>query len=421
MQQLRVFLYGIKGSGMAALALYLQDFGLEVAGADVPEELFTELALRERRIRIYRFDEIGLDELSRYDIAVYSSAFSDRPLIAEAREKMPCFEYHCFVADLLKDQEVIGVAGTHGKTTLVGLLNQMLCDVNVIEGDGYGRYLGARRTVLEACEYRDHYLAYRPKLAVITAIELDHTDYFSSYKDYVDSFVRFAGNSKQTLVYDIYAQHFPQALTFGALPTSPFRYAVKRKDESGFKVDFAFPDGRVLTAELPFFGDHMVKLTLAALAVGYLNGYELEPMLKRLAHYQPVKRRLNIERRGCDCYIDDYAHQPSQIENMLKVARQLSPHNRLVAIFLPDRLSRLRDFYSEFKRTLELFDEAYLVFRDPAKEELERRMIDESVRIKSWNEKVGSGGEPTTFLFLSSKKISDLIEIVKANRTVRGR
>lgn len=322
MQQIRVLLYGIKGSGLAALALFLTDYGLKVSGYDVEDELFTEKALREREIDIYGFEEFSPWVLNNYDILVYSSAFKDRPELDVAKKRVATFEYHEFVAWFLKDQQVIAIAGTHGKTTLVGMLTQMLADVNVIEGDGYGRYLGSSVTILEACEYQDHFLSYRPELSVITAIELDHTDYFSTFEAYLESFRRFASRSRTALVFDPYRSDFAGALTFGPRAEDDYFYRIIARDQDGFVVDFSLPQQTLTGVALPFYGEHMVKLSLAALAVGQRLGYDLLTIVERLKHFVPVKRRLNISRCGPDHYIDDYAHQPSQIANMYQVDRK---------------------------------------------------------------------------------------------------
>ena len=93
--------------------------------------------------------------------------------------------------------EIIGVSGTHGKTTTTSFLYQMMDKkASTIIGDGTGSgYLNNNLLVLEACEYKNHFLKYHPSISIITNIELDHSDFFSNINDVISSFKCFINQS----------------------------------------------------------------------------------------------------------------------------------------------------------------------------------------------------------------------------------
>lgn len=416
MNKLRVALYGIKGSGLAALALYLDDYGFCVFGYDKGESLFTETRLKERGIKIINFEDLEADKEVPFDLLIYSSAYKDSEIIEKLKNYSCCFEYHEFLSFLLRDKRMIGVSGTHGKTTLVSLIDQMFeRKLDLIEGDGYGRGRGKEEIITECCEYRDHFLAYNPYYAVITSIELDHTDYFHSYQDYLESFINFAKRAKKVMVYDIYSSYFKDAIRVGTLEHSDYRYVIKMKDRKGFIVDIYTPKKIYKNLHLPFYGEHMIKLFTFALAIGLEEGKDDRRLINNLLGYKPARRRAEISRYEDYIIVDDYAHQPSQIENIYSLAAQIAPTYKKVVIFLPDRLSRLQDFYHEFKRALSLFDEAFVVNKDPQKEPLINQLTRES-KIKIYKKESLEAISQAIYLVLSSKKIDDIVSDIKEIR-----
>src|SRR5699024_6479263 len=115
---------------------------------------------------------------------IAGNAFSeDHEEIKKAKELgLPFYRYHEFLGEWSSRFTSIGVAGAHGKTSTTGLLAYVLdkhSPISYLIGDGTGK--GAKDSkyfVFEACEYRRHFLAYRPDYAIMTNIDFDHPDYF---------------------------------------------------------------------------------------------------------------------------------------------------------------------------------------------------------------------------------------------------
>src|SRR5699024_9958122 len=104
--------------------------------------------------------------------------------------------YHNFIGDFINDYTSIAITGSHGKTSTTGLLSHVLGGIQptsylIGDGTGFGRE-DADFFVLEACEYRRHFLAYSPDYAIITNIDFDHPDYYHDIKDVFSAFEEFA-------------------------------------------------------------------------------------------------------------------------------------------------------------------------------------------------------------------------------------
>ena len=182
---------GIKGSGMSALALILHDKGYTVQGSDIKKYFFTQKNLEEAEIPMYLFDK---DNIKEGMTIIAGNAFPDsHEEIARAKELgLPIKRYHDFLGEFSNNYKSIAITGSHGKTSTTGLLAHVLSGIketSYLIGDGTGS--GEREAeyfVLEACEYRRHFLAYETDYAIITNIDFDHPDYFESIEDVEDAF-----------------------------------------------------------------------------------------------------------------------------------------------------------------------------------------------------------------------------------------
>ena len=413
--RLRICLYGIKGSGLAALAAYLSDYGLDVYGYDKSEELFTDSELKKHNIVFKDFSYFSFDN-EDCDILIYSSAFREM-FLKETLRRYIKIEYHEFVAFILRGYKVIGVSGTHGKTTCVGMLDAMFNhSTSLIQGDGVGRFVDSDFVILECCEYMDHFLNYSPYIWVILSIELDHTDYFKNYTDYRNSFIKFANRCDRVLTYDLYHLDLNNEYLVGTRTDSTYYYNIKRSHDKGFIADLYISNDTIKNEQIDYIGEYMVKLYTFCLSVADMLGMNIEYARNNIRKFKCVKRRFNLSSVDNAIFVDDYAHQPSQIKNVFNSVSQMKPSYKKVLIFKPDRLSRINDFYNEFIKSFNLFDEVYLLNNDKDKEELVKRMVKENQKVKMYNSEVGKEKEDAVYCFLSSKKISNELEEVKLNR-----
>lgn len=186
---------GIKGSGMSSLAQILFDAGEQVQGSDVDKYFFTEQPLRERNIPIFTFNA---DNIKEGMTVIAGNAFpDDHPELVRAQEiGVEIIRYHKFLGEYIGNYTSIAITGAHGKTSTTGLMAHVVGGykpTSYLIGDGTGAgHENADFFVMEACEYRRHFLAYNPDYAVMTNIDFDHPDYFANIEDVYSAFQSLA-------------------------------------------------------------------------------------------------------------------------------------------------------------------------------------------------------------------------------------
>lgn len=405
---MKFYLIGIKGSGMSALALYLLDLNYVVTGVDISEELFTEKELLSRGVVISNFDNIKLVDI-KTNIVIYSSAYKDSEIVKYLKVKYPTFEYHEFLSYLLSSKKVIAISGTHGKTTACNMLDLILSHkTSLIEGDGVGRGNNSDYAIVEACEYKDHFLSYNPYISLVLPLTLDHTDYFHNINEYLTSFETFINQSKYCLIVNenkkyrlkgTYVENFKNRVKY--------KFIGINKCEVSYKIKgIKYP--KVI---LPFNSKHEVNISLACLIIADKLKVKLSEALKELRNYVGPQRRMKIKVIKNDIFIDDYAHQPEQMNEVLSFINRVKEDRETILFYKPDRISRLLDFKNEFVKVFNKFDKVYLIPYHDINEEVLKELISEKVNLYS-KLKIDKD-KRYVFAFLTSKSIIREIEQIK--------
>ncbi len=364
------YFIGIKGTGMAALALMLKGLGYEVAGSDIDKPLFTEQALRDQGIKIYPFNPDNLQD--NYQVIIGNAFGLDHPEVkaALANPTIKHFYYHEFLGQLMQNYETVAVAGTHGKTTTTALLAAVLAPyfpTGYLIGDGSGQ-LDATTTqlIVEACEFKRHFLAYQPDIAIITNIGYDHVDYYPTQAEYNAAFQEFAeqvstalvvyGDSETTQQLD----YDRELLYYGLKPTNDIQAINIDEGPNGMEFDVIWQGEYFGHFALPFVGSHQLLNSLAVITVAHLKGLSASEIAVGFNNYHGVKRRFVIEQVKDSIFIDDYAHHPTEIGVTLQAARIKYPQEKIVAVYKPHRASRIFHFATLFKAAFHLADEIIL-------------------------------------------------------------
>ncbi|GEK28556.1 UDP-N-acetylmuramate--L-alanine ligase [Furfurilactobacillus siliginis] len=363
------YFVGIKGSGMASLALILHDRGDRVEGSDIDQYTFTQRPLEQAGIKIYSFDPANLHEGLT---VIAGNAFPDtHPEIVRAKELgLTVVRYHEFLGQLMSGYTSIGVAGAHGKTSTTGLLAHVLSGIaptSYLVGDGTGKGTpNSRFFVFEADEYRRHFLAYHPDYAIMTNIDFDHPDYYKGIDDVYDAFETFAGQVNKA----IFAWGDDPELRKLIANVPVYYYGVGTNDDiqarnikrttKGSNFDVYIHDEFIGNFEIQLFGEHNVLNSLAVIAVAHFEKVDMDDLRKELLSFQGVKRRFS-ERKVADMtIIDDYAHHPSEIKATIDAARQKYPDKELIAVFQPHTFTRTIALMDDFAKSLNLADKVYL-------------------------------------------------------------
>lgn len=427
------YFIGIKGSGMAPLATIMYELGHSVAGSDIDKYIFTQDELEVRNIPIYSFNPSNIKDGMT---VIIGNAFDDNhPEVKAAleNENVVCHRYFTFLGHFMENYISISVAGTHGKTTTTGLAYHLFKDfdnTSVLIGDGTGHGLkDSKYFIAESCEYKDHFLAYYPKYAIINNIELDHVDYFKSMEQYVTSFEKFANQVQDTVIAwgdDPYLRKMKfekNALLFGLGDRNDVKAKNVLESKKGMSFDVYIHDSLFGHFDLPFYGKHMLYNALAVITLGYLEDMDSKYIQKRLSCFEGVKRRYTVKEIGNNIYVDDYAHHPTAIKLVIEASRVRYPGKKIIAIFKPDRFSRGARFASEFAKAMDLADVPYFCPfpSNAAKEEGIDISIEDIANLLPRSkviseDEVGAqvlaSHEDAVFLFMSSKDIYKLEEKV---------
>ena len=434
---MKYYLIGIKGSGMSALALILNDLGYSVVGYDDEDSYqFTEDKLKERNIKIYTSDN---DEMDENTVVVRSTAIKeDHPQIVKANKlNLKIYEYNEMLGKLSNMFESITVAGCHGKTTTTSLLAHVLkniCGCNYLIGDGNG-YASKenKKFVLEACEYYRHFLVYEPEYAIITNIDLDHVDYYKNMDDVIDAYREYANNAKKMVIAcgdDPYTHSL-------YVNTPIFYYGIEDDNDiiaknieytkDGTKFDVFVEDNYYGYFEIPLYGKHMLLDSLAVIGVCYYERIDAKELAKNLKTFKGAERRFDEIVLGSNVVIDDYAHHPAEVKAIIKGVKQKYPDKRIVTIFQPHTFSRTKEFYEDIAAALNLSDYSYVLDIFPARERQEDfpditsnkiiELLDHGESINDLESSKLYDYNNTVFLFMSPKEIKKIKQDLLLKRT----
>jgi UDP-N-acetylmuramate--alanine ligase len=387
---------GIGGIGMSGIAEVMHQLGYKVQGSDMAESYVVD-KLRKAGIPV----AIGhsADNLGDAAVVVCSTAIKDgNPEVEAAVERrLPRVRRAEMLAELMRMQKTIAVAGTHGKTTTTSMIACLLdaggIDPTVINGGIINRYGSNARLgksdwmVVEADESDGSFLRLDGTIAVVTNIDPEHLEHYGNFERTKDAFVEFVENvpfyglavmcidhpEVQNLIGRIRDRRI---VTYGFSALADVRADNVVTEDGGATFDALIHarDGerRVIEAiRLPMPGRHNVLNALAAIAVGLELGMDDDAIAKGFEKFDGVKRRFTrVGEVDGAVVIDDYAHHPVEIRAALSAARESVPSiagdgaggSRVIAVVQPHRFTRLRDLMAEFENA---FNDADIVFVAP--------------------------------------------------------
>ncbi|WLV23817.1 UDP-N-acetylmuramate--L-alanine ligase [Aciduricibacillus chroicocephali] len=359
---------GIKGTGMSALAQILHDSGETVQGSDIEKRFFTQEALEQKHIPIYPF---SADNIKEGLTIIAGNAFPDDHIeIKKAKEKnLTFYRYHEFLGEWLKQYTSIAVTGAHGKTSTTGLLSHVLGEtypISCLIGDGTGKgSIDSKYFVFEACEYRRHFLKYEPDYAIMTNIDFDHPDYFTSIDDVFSAFQSMADQVKKGIIACGDDEQLQQitakvpVVYYGFGQGNDFQAQNVHETAEGTEFDVFVRNTYYDTFTIPLYGSHSVLNALAVIAICHYEDIPAES-IRKMATFKGVKRRFAEKKVGSRVIVDDYAHHPKEIIATIDSARKKYPEKEVVAIFQPHTFTRTKAFLQEFADSLKLADHVYL-------------------------------------------------------------
>ena len=376
-----IYMLGIGGIGMSALARYYHSQGYTVLGYDrTPSPLTRQL--ENEGLAIHYEDKPELLP-ALIDMVIYT------PAVPRDLEEFETLQKHNI--KIMKRSEALGqisehhftiaVAGTHGKTTTTAMVTHILhsCGKNTTAfiggiANNFGSNLllgeGTDSTlVVEADEFDRSFLHLRPEVSIINSIDADHLDIYGDREHIVASFNDFAHLTQDlVIVKEGLEIEVDNCVRFGFGEACDYRAEVV-KSERGVTDFVIYGEGQKTEVRLPMAGDHNVLNATAAFIAARQTGLSPQAIAEALSTFKGVKRRFDIRvNNEKHCYIDDYAHHPEEIRSCLTAVRGAFPEKRITLVFQPHLFSRTRDFMDDFASVLALADELILLDIYPARE-----------------------------------------------------
>ena len=390
-----IYLVGIGGIGMSALANYFYSQNKNVYGYDRVKSTLTE-NLEKKGVEISYEDNINsiplvFNSSSKDQLVIYSSAISNNNILSYFSENSYDVCKRSKALGLISEHYyTIAVAGTHGKTTTSIMLSHILKQSNV----NCTAFLGgisknydtnflfsdeSKYMVVEADEFDRSFLSLNPDIAIITSLDSDHLDIYGSYKEFIDTFQKFASQVKkngylileESIVNKFETPKHVNLFTYSHSSISDF-YASSLNFQSD-KINFLYNEkGKKYNnnnVELSMPGNHNVSNALAAISACSLLDISNKCISQALNSFEGIKRRFDLHVNSSEkVYIDDYAHHPTEIIETIKTVKKMFVGRHLTVLFQPHLFSRTDDFKHEFAQSLSLADSLILLDIYPARE-----------------------------------------------------
>ena len=359
---------GIGGIGMSGIAEILHNLGYKVQGSDLSDNANVK---RLRRLGIPVFIGQKAEQVQNAAFVVISSAVkADNPEYAAARAaNIPIVRRAEMLAELARLRWSVAIAGTHGKTTtttmVAALLEAAQLDPTVVNGGiinawGSNTRLGAGEwIVMEADESDGTFLRLHPTIGVVTNIDPEHLDHYGDYESLQQAFLSFV----QDLPFygcAVLCRDHPavralvprlsdrKVLTYGLEGEADITAATIRVEDESTVFDIVLADRRIADVRLAMVGAHNISNALAAVGVGLHLGLDDATLRRGLENFSGVGRRFTkVGVAHGITVIDDYGHHPTEIEAVLKAARQVC-RGRIHAVIQPHRFTRLHDLWERF-------------------------------------------------------------------------
>ena len=355
------YIVGIGGSGMSSIAKYLFQKGLEVSGYDQRSSYVTNL-LNNDGIKV-DFD-ISNATYSNETLYIVSSAINIESTFLSDFVKQPnVLTRPDFLKLLSASVDVIGITGTHGKTSTTALLAHMFkfndIDISYIYGgvtsfNGIGGHYGDKNLplILETDEAFNTFKDIQIKNLLVTNIDHDHIDYFGSFENLVKAFKHVISNVEGKCVINVDDDQLSKLIR-----SEDISYSSSK--DSNYKLNsyssFLF-EGNKFKINTKLIGDHFISNIVGAIALANLNGLSIEQSLNAIEHFTGVKRRTEFigEFNGINFY-DDYGHHPTEIKATTK-ALKAHTQGKLIVVFQPHRYTRTRDNFNDLRNSFEYSD-----------------------------------------------------------------
>lgn len=444
----KIHFIGIKGVGMTPLAIFAKEAGMMVSGCDVDETFITDDALAAAGITpLMGFSEEHIIKKD-LDLVIATGAhngYENREVQAAlkaGREVVMQGEALGSIMDgKLTDQNYkgISVAGCHGKTTTTAMIATIFheagLDPSYIVGTSHivpiglpGHYGKSKYFIAEADEYATEPNYYRipkllwqhPAIAVLTNVEFDHPDIYTSLDEIATVYGAFIENIKPNGVLvtngddpeiqKILKNYKGKVITYGYNKTNDYSLLKIRIQDNQTLFSAASREKNLGDFVLNVIGEHNAMNALAAAIVALEAGISPEDIKKGLFIFKGTKRRsefVGVTSTGAQLY-DDYAHHPTEIQKTLAGMKAQFPDKKILAVFQPHTYSRTKELYNEFSSSFSSAESVIItnIFASA------REQVDPSISGEMLSNAIKEKGRDTIFL----PTLQDVIQYINKKK-----
>lgn len=375
----RIFFYRICGTGMGAAACLLREKGYDVEGGDL--NYFPPMSdyLRETGIPLYDLNEDIWEKLKDFDLVVVGNVIPRQGEDARKIEELgiPFCSFPAILgAFVLHDLNVVGVAGTHGKTTTTFFLSQVFENLNqdpgyfiggVMEGRQSARLGNGRYFFIESDEYDSAYFekiskfrSYTLNHMILTSLEFDHADIFDDIEDIKKEFTPVLENIKGQVIAnvdynaieDLKVKHQDRDWTlYGEHSDNGPKIIESKSNLTKFEIRLK---GEWHHFETNVVGKHNILNLTTCIIYAFSEGFKLDEIKEAIKELHFVKRRQELRGyyKGTPV-IDDFAHHPRSVACTIDTIKTSYPDKKLVVVLEPNSATaRSNIFQDEFAESL---------------------------------------------------------------------
>jgi UDP-N-acetylmuramate--alanine ligase len=373
---------GVGGIGMSGLAQIMKTMGLNVQGSDLIKNKNTDNC---KKVGIRILVGHKKKNILNATIIVRSTAIKNNniELIEARRKRIPIYERAEMLANIVALKKNIVITGSHGKTTTTSLVAKILSlsklDPTIINGgvikslNSNAKFGRGEWAVLEADESDGSFLKLPINYSVITNLDNEHLDFYKSYKNLKNAFIKFIkktppigktiicldNKNLKNILKKIDKKNY---LTYGFDKNSNYQILNPRYELTSSKFDLRiFGQGAkritIKNIIINLIGEHNVLNSSAAIAVCLNLGIPINIIKKALKNFSGVERRLTkVFEKNKNEFFDDYAHHPTEIQTVLKGLRRVYKERKIISIFQPHRYSRIKNLKKEFTSSFSIAD-----------------------------------------------------------------
>ena len=377
---------GIGGIGMNGLAIIMKGLGFKVQGSDLFSNKNTD-NLKKKQIKV--FFGHNKRNIKNSTILVISSAIKkNNPEYIEAKKKrLPIYKRGEMLGHIVSLMKNIVVAGSHGKTTTTSLISSIFAksniDATVINGGILNAFENSARLgksnwcILESDESDGSFLNLPLTYSIVTNLDSEHLDYYKSLENLKKNFINFINKTpsfgknficiddknNKSILSKLKNTNF---LTYGVDKKSNFKIFNISQNiyYSKFDIKITIPgkkDKYLRNVKIPLNGLHNIRNATAASAVALTVGISKDFIKNGLKSFKGVQRRFSFLFKYRDSiFIDDYAHHPTEISEVLSGVKDVYKNKKIICVFQPHRISRVKNLRKEFSKSFKNADEVIL-------------------------------------------------------------